>query len=240
MRPASPSESPPASSGGGNGAAHVHMQTFVFNVDNLSSPGVAATAAPNGMPPLGFLPGAVSAVISTAIDLPELPGLADLLGGTATPANTAAREWRAPSCPPFSPEEVISTFEVVAPSSPRSTTASASVANTGEPHAAPEVKECAICLEPLFCQPSARDDAVAAASGVSHTPPPSAAPSPPLPAAAEAEAEAEAEAAPAVAAESHTVREVYCGHRFHERCIRHWIALGHYACPLCRSPFVYD
>ncbi|CAJ1988625.1 Ring finger domain/RING-H2 zinc finger/Zinc finger C3HC4 type (RING finger) containing protein [Leishmania donovani] len=274
-----PSGFPSSAAGSGNNTAgatapHMHVHTVVINVGDTDGTAVGGNAGVADV--FSGVPATVSAVMTAAMDLSDLPGLIDLLSDT-TPASTAAREWHAESCPPFSPEEVISTFDVVQPplSSPVTATASTSRRETdGADTAAspsppaPEAKECAICLEPLFRTSVVRSAPESGESMPNSAPPlselstadrekpatasqspslqsqaPSSPPSvPPPDAAASSDATrplAHDDTAEA-AKDAKTVREVYCGHRFHESCILRWITLGHYSCPLCRSPFVFE
>ncbi|KAG5506150.1 hypothetical protein GH5_05833 [Leishmania sp. Ghana 2012 LV757] len=279
MFPSEPSSST-AGSGDNTEAAtspQMHVHTVVINLGN----GDGTTTSGNaGMADLfSAVPATVTAVMTAAMDLSDLPGLADLLGDT-TPATTAAREWSARSCPPFAPEEVISTFDVVEPPPPSSLVAVTPIPDRGEAEGAdtafspssppvPEVKECAICLEPLFRASSVRaapesgesvpksvpclselsaSDGTAPAVATQSAPSSSPTPSSPLCAPRADAAAAPCDATPSLAysvktesaKDAKTVREVYCGHRFHEACILRWIMLGHYSCPLCRSPFVFE
>ncbi|CAM38931.1 conserved hypothetical protein [Leishmania braziliensis MHOM/BR/75/M2904] len=271
--------SPTAGSGDNTDDAtstHMHVHTVVINLDDADR--IAAGANVGMVNVLSAVPATVSAVMTAAMDLSDLPGLVDLVSDT-TPANNAAREWNARSCSPFAPEEVISTFDIVQPPPPSPLTATAftsgggtewadTTASASPPLSAPEVKECAICLEPLF-RMSVRRVApgngenlpnsapyrsnLSAADREAPAPPSQAPPShPPIPslplsvAPPDAAASSDATQPPArdivaeAAMDVKTVREVYCGHRFHEPCILRWITLGHYLCPLCRSPFVFE
>ncbi|CAG9573529.1 conserved hypothetical protein [Leishmania major strain Friedlin] len=271
-----PSGFPSSAAGSGNSTAdttapHMHVHTVVINVGDADGTAVGGNAGVADV--FSGVPATVSAVMAAAMDLSNLPGLVDLLSDT-TPASTAAREWHAQGCPPFSPEEVISTFDVVQLplSSPVTATASTSHGDTdgadtaGSPSPpAPEVKECPICLEPLFQTSVVRaapESVPSSAPSLSELPtagrekPATASESPPLqsqapsspPSVPPSDAAASADAARPLAhddtaeatKDAKTVREVYCGHRFHESCILRWITLGHYSCPLCRSPFVFE
>ncbi|KAG5479468.1 hypothetical protein LSCM1_04732 [Leishmania martiniquensis] len=276
-----PSEfsSPTAGSGTDTEGAtnpQVHVHTVVINLGDADGTAASGNAGMANLFPA--VPATVTAAMTAAMDLSELPGLVDLLGDT-TPATTAAREWCAPSCPPFAPEEVISTFEVVESLAPTLVTTAAFTdrgeadvadrATSPSPHPIAEVKECAICLEPLFrtsvvphspessehvpksepC-PSVLSASVTDAPAVvlPSVQPHSQAPASPScrPPADAAAVAPDAVCSPAhgdgseAAKDAKTVREVYCGHRFHESCILRWIMLGHYSCPLCRSPFVFE
>ncbi|GET88389.1 hypothetical protein, conserved [Leishmania tarentolae] len=265
--------------GGGNTASnttapHLHVHAVVINVGDADATAVGSNA---GMADaFSAIPAMVSAVMTTSMELSDVAGLGDILD-EATPASTAAREWRAHSCPPFSPEEVIATMDLVQTltASPATGTASTNHAETGGANAivssspsAPEVKDCPICLEPLFrtsavITTTENGDSVTNAtpphserftadlekpSTASQSPPlqaqvPSSSPSvPPLDSAASSDVTrslAHNDKAKATKSTSR-VREVYCGHRFHESCILQWLTLGHYSCPLCRSPFVFE
>ncbi|CBZ26896.1 conserved hypothetical protein [Leishmania mexicana MHOM/GT/2001/U1103] len=271
-----PSGFPSSAASNGNNAAdaatpHMHVHTVVINVGDADGTAVGGNAGVTDV--FSGVPAAVSAVMAAAMDLSDLPGLVDLLSDT-TPVNTAAREWHAQSCPPFSPEEVISTFDVVQPplSSPVTAAASTSRGETDDADTsvspsppAPDVKECAICLEPLFrpsvvrAAPESVPNSATSPSELStadrkkpatafHSPPLPSQASSLLPSVPSSDAAASSDATRPLAhvdtteaaKDAKTVREVYCGHRFHEPCILRWITLGHYSCPLCRSPFVFE
>ncbi|KPA78311.1 hypothetical protein ABB37_06448 [Leptomonas pyrrhocoris] len=158
-------------------------------------------------------------------------------------------EWPLRDCPPLNAEEVVSTFDVVTPTS----------------SAAPREEEgCAICLESLFKdvvhgskaahrsrQPHGATSAVTrghdSRSSKESEPNASALSGDSLaspsgdPARSPADGDTgEVDEAGGAPTSTEVVREVYCGHRFHEVCIRNWISIGHYKCPLCRAPFVYE
>ncbi|KAG5505781.1 hypothetical protein JKF63_05117 [Porcisia hertigi] len=233
---------------GAEASPPVHVHTVISFSGADSAPVGSAVDMVNAFLPAQVM---VTAVMNAEIEIPDLPD---------DPAS--AREWVAHSCPPFSPQEVISTFDIVQqqPSLPITATARIGHSESGvgeetaaspspPPPRALEVKECAICLEPLFATSGVRatpdsDANVANATlplsrsttADSDAPPIASQPSSSRLPAPLSPHDGATEATTA----ARTVREVYCGHRFHEPCILRWIQAGHYLCPLCRSPFVFE
>lgn len=193
-------------------------------------------------------------------------GSATVFGGvmnvpvTLTPAAAAAAaaSWPLRGCPPLSAEDVVSTFTIVevddgdGGASASGPTTAAQQANSAAPAEEPE---CSICLELLKWEASRssrvpqQQPTAAAKSGGSFTTEETYSPignantkEKPTPLLYNTQAQffSAQQDAPASHAARAVVREVYCGHRFHEGCILHWIRLGHYTCPLCRAPFLYE
>jgi hypothetical protein len=218
-------------------------QTTGFNEwQNIFGPN--ARAAPFGN-------GAGLSGVQVEVDVDDFPlsDFATAMRPFFPTTTTGEGEWPVRSCPPLSAEDIVSTFDIV----PASTPARKCAATTAR-----EESDCAICLELLFrlatqggevvlqatqstkVQEDADGDGMtksektAACVGATspHPAPDQSSTGCALPSDSHDHNDDEADNA--------TVREVYCGHRFHEACILHWVRSGHYTCPLCRAPLLYE
>ncbi|KPI83777.1 hypothetical protein ABL78_7177 [Leptomonas seymouri] len=238
---------------------NVDAYAFVASFD-ADPHGAAAhsTAAPIDVSRLfGLPPGGQTSPNATGGSGAQLGGewfyFSDLMEGlnAGAPPFASAAAWPLRNCPPLSAEDIVSTFDVVTP--PTDTVATSAAP---PPSASRNESECAICLEVFF------KDAVGA-STVHQPQQPSPREMHPSTEGDNRSSGKEAERNAPLLSEgvgspsggatqpsrqnnndepssTSPVRRVYCGHLFHEACILSWISIGHYTCPVCRSPLVYE